>query len=381
MLRYANVDGCKRLPFPKGRGTCACCGGTLLAKCGRIVTHHWAHESKDDCDSWSEPLGPWHLWWQNLVDENWIEVAKGPHRADIVGNRGVVVELQHSSIGPEDIAAREAYYGEMIWLFDATSRFATSSLNGRSFFSLGRTKHLELCQKPVFLDFGFEVVEVDRFTDDITMVSGYGTVRSRDWFAGKYLSDVLRSSNTVHDQFVPAPNSSDPWSKKSPVRKLKFPTRWFVPNSTEVVTYPEWTEYIKLNHERWLAGDTDKKWHDFALVIDNHPDIANGWTKDEFLQMKDFFSGTAILLGGLLRVLPSPVEELGSNHSVDVTTTVLEQADRHVRAGRLPILKDSTKEAILQRAKERESWLYGDSSKGKRSTAQDGKQRSLFEKQ
>jgi hypothetical protein len=42
------------------------------------------------------------------------------HRADIVGNRGVVVELQHSLISNEDVRAREAFYGKMVWLFDAT---------------------------------------------------------------------------------------------------------------------------------------------------------------------------------------------------------------------------------------------------------------------
>src|SRR6059058_3120008 len=91
---FASVGGERLLPFPKGRATCACCGGLLIAKCSSIVTHHWAHESKDDCDSWSEPIGPWHLRWQNLVRPDFIEVIKGPHRADVVGNDGAVVELQ-----------------------------------------------------------------------------------------------------------------------------------------------------------------------------------------------------------------------------------------------------------------------------------------------
>ena len=381
MLRYANIDGCKRLPFPKGRATCPCCGGTLVAKCGKIVTHHWAHESRDDCDSWSEPLGPWHLWWQNLVAEDWIEVPKGPHRADIVGNGGVVVELQHSSISADDIAAREDYYGNMVWVFDATSRFAASNVNGRSFFSLGRTKHLELCQKPVFLDFGFDIVQVDCFTDDITMVSGFGTVRSRAWFADQYLSDVRRSSTSVDEQFLPERNPSDPWSKKSPVWKLKFPTRWYLPNTTEIVTYPKWTEYIKLNYQRWIKGHSDKKWHDYELVIDNHPDIANGWTREDLAQMKEFLSGTAIILGGLLRVLPSAADKLGANQTVAATTRLLELAEQHIKAGRLPILKASTKDAILQKAKEREAWLYGNSSKGKQPTILDDKQKSLFDEQ
>jgi hypothetical protein len=62
----------------------------------------------------------------------------------------------------------------MVWLFDATQRFAYMKSAQRAFFSLGQTKHLDFCKKPVFLDFGFDVVEVEQFTDAITMVSGFG---------------------------------------------------------------------------------------------------------------------------------------------------------------------------------------------------------------
>jgi hypothetical protein len=42
-----------------------------------------------------------------------------PPRADIVTASGVVVELQHSPISAETIAEREAFYGRMVWVFDA----------------------------------------------------------------------------------------------------------------------------------------------------------------------------------------------------------------------------------------------------------------------
>lgn len=45
------------------------------------------------------------------------------HRADIVGNRETVIELQHSPISPDDIRAREEFYGKMIWVFDAADFF------------------------------------------------------------------------------------------------------------------------------------------------------------------------------------------------------------------------------------------------------------------
>jgi len=42
----------------------------------------------------------------------------GPHRADIRTPGGLVVEIQHSGISSEDVAAREAFYGNMVWLLD-----------------------------------------------------------------------------------------------------------------------------------------------------------------------------------------------------------------------------------------------------------------------
>jgi hypothetical protein len=331
----------------------------LIAKCGHIVTHHWAHDAKDDCDPWAEPIGLWHLWWQNLVSADFVEVAKGPHRADIIGNNNVVVELQHSSISAEDIEAREAYYGNMVWLFDATTRFASVNLEDRSFFSLGRTKHLELCKKPVFLDFGSSVVQVNQFTDAITLVSGYGGDRSREWFATTFLSDVRQPGSSAGGLFIPVGGRSNPWERKSPVWKLKHDTKWLNPVTSHVVTYPKRTEYIKLNYAHWNAGDSQSKWYDYDLLIDHHPEIANGWTKDGLRHMKNLFNGTAIILGGLLRVLPAPATSISVNLSVGSTEQLLALAEGHIRAGRLPVLKDSTKEGLIEKAKLREMQLYG----------------------
>lgn len=45
----------------------------------------------------------------------------GSHRADIVTASGGVVEIQHSPVSPDVIAAREEFYGDqMAWIFDGT---------------------------------------------------------------------------------------------------------------------------------------------------------------------------------------------------------------------------------------------------------------------
>jgi len=101
------------------QAVCPGCRSPVIAKCGDLVVHHWAHEVGDDCDRWSEPESPWHRRWKSYAAPERREVVIGDHRADIQRSNGVVVELQHSSISAAEIAEREAHYKRMVWLFDA----------------------------------------------------------------------------------------------------------------------------------------------------------------------------------------------------------------------------------------------------------------------
>ena len=99
---------------PGGQGECPCCRGDVLAKCGSIVTWHWAHKA-DDCDTWHEPESEWHIGWKRRFPEDWQEVVVGNHRADVKTPK-LVVELQASSISAETIQEREQHYRNMVWL-------------------------------------------------------------------------------------------------------------------------------------------------------------------------------------------------------------------------------------------------------------------------
>jgi hypothetical protein len=91
----------------------------VLAKCGQINVHHWAHVVGEDCDPWSEPETPWHRKWKSFG--HLTEQTLANHRADIITSRGLVVELQHSGISVDEIREREAFYGANLrWLFDGT---------------------------------------------------------------------------------------------------------------------------------------------------------------------------------------------------------------------------------------------------------------------
>lgn len=131
-MRYAVAgDEPRAEATPRARGRCPSCDGVVKAKCGPIVTHHWAHLAAD-CDEWAEPDTPWHRDWQACAPPDRREVTMGRHRADLLTAGGMVVELQHSTISGEDIAGREAFYGRMIWIFDARSAVHDERLNLRT---------------------------------------------------------------------------------------------------------------------------------------------------------------------------------------------------------------------------------------------------------
>ena len=120
-MMYADTDAGRMEAAPGLQGTCPSCGHSCRPRCGKINVWHWAHHARADCDPWSEPTTEWHLGWQRVVPPERREVVMGSHRADIVTASGGVVEVQHSSISVDVIAAREEFYGaRMAWIFDAT---------------------------------------------------------------------------------------------------------------------------------------------------------------------------------------------------------------------------------------------------------------------
>jgi len=174
-MRYALDDGLRVEPWPGDTAVCPVCRGPVLAKCGGVVTWHWAHESGNDCDGWSEGISEWHLDWQNAVPEDRREVVMGRHRADAVTAGGWVIEFQHSSIGADDIGARERFYGKMAWLFDARDAVDGDRLllrwkegwtrgkppgaeAGCTFRWKWPRKSIMVCRCPVMLDVGGDMV-------------------------------------------------------------------------------------------------------------------------------------------------------------------------------------------------------------------------------
>lgn len=127
-MLYAKVEGNERATAtPKASATCPCCDAVVKAKCGSIVSWHWSHISKQDCDSFSEPMTQWHLNWQQQWQESAREVTMVDtngtrHRADVyLQEYNTIIELQHSSISLAEVKQREQFYGSigtLVWVVD-----------------------------------------------------------------------------------------------------------------------------------------------------------------------------------------------------------------------------------------------------------------------
>ena len=174
---------------PNGRAVCPSCGGGVIAKCGTIVSWHWAHIG-DDCDTWAEGESSWHIGWKRLFPEAWQEVAVGNHRAGIK-TPTCVIELQNSPLDEVTILQREAHYGNMVWVVNASHFTDNLLLRERGDYTSFRWKWPRkswwAATKPLYFDFDdgsgdlFHVKKIHRNTP----CGGWG-----QWVDGEFFDFV-----------------------------------------------------------------------------------------------------------------------------------------------------------------------------------------------
>jgi hypothetical protein len=79
-----------------------------------------------DCDTWAEKETDWHRAWKNNFPPECQEFVQHDeqsgekHIADVRTPHGLVIEFQHSPLDPLERAARERFYGNMVWVVDGT---------------------------------------------------------------------------------------------------------------------------------------------------------------------------------------------------------------------------------------------------------------------
>ena len=128
-MKFAKVDN-KRIEATKGvKGICPVCGSEVIARCGEIKIHHWAHKNKCT-DHWWENETEWHRNWKNQFPKEWQEIVHfddsgEKHIADIKTPENWVVEFQHSAIKTEERRSRNEFYNKdsnLIWVVDGIRR-------------------------------------------------------------------------------------------------------------------------------------------------------------------------------------------------------------------------------------------------------------------
>lgn len=125
-MKYALIGNTKAEATKGAKGICQGCGSELIAKCGDVKVHHWAHKGNRNCDPWWENETEWHRTWKGNFSNDWQEIilhdetTGEKHIADIRTEHGLVIEFQHSHIVPEERNTRERFYKKMIWVIDGT---------------------------------------------------------------------------------------------------------------------------------------------------------------------------------------------------------------------------------------------------------------------
>jgi competence protein CoiA len=127
-MQYALVNGQRSQPAKGLEGICSNCSCKVIAKCGNVKIHHWAHYrcNENDCDKWWESETEWHRNWKNKFPEKFREkvfkniVTGECHRADIFTDSGIAIEFQHSRINSDEIKSREEFYKNLVWVIDAS---------------------------------------------------------------------------------------------------------------------------------------------------------------------------------------------------------------------------------------------------------------------
>lgn len=193
-MEWALLDGLRVKASSSGTvGACPGCGSDVRAKCGEIVSWHWAHINAD-CDPWTEPETEWHRKWKSCFPTDWQEVTKPPHRADVAGP-DFVLEIQRSPISPEEISEREQFYGQMVWLlngYDFWDNLVWIKANEEKNYHEFRWKHIRktwlTAKRLIFIDTPYGLFRVRNIRDKSWKVLCGSFVRA------SYLLRVLDAS-------------------------------------------------------------------------------------------------------------------------------------------------------------------------------------------
>lgn len=209
MIYATNESGLRVTATPGAVASCPMCLSSLVPKCGKTVTWHWAHCSLKDCDEWAEGETPWHSAWKSRFSNSEVAITKDgkSHRADVVSSSGCVIEFQHSAISAGEIEQRERFYGDMVWVLDMERAYRSSRIgfiqewpeNGQPYCKFKwnhRKTSFDTAARPIFLDLGIASRDTDKgffkespWWDDGGLKDGIR--RDKGWWVRTIVSPML----------------------------------------------------------------------------------------------------------------------------------------------------------------------------------------------
>ena len=125
-MKYALLNGQYVTATPHQKGAvCPLCLSEMVARCGTINVHHWAHKKGAHCDAWCEPDSEWrHRWLDSFSGcsvEQKLEKGKEKHLIDVQTELGTNILLRRGRIKEAELAKMEDFFPNLVWIVDVGS--------------------------------------------------------------------------------------------------------------------------------------------------------------------------------------------------------------------------------------------------------------------
>jgi competence CoiA-like predicted nuclease len=125
MIKALDYEYQKRWIEPTYTGQLAICPVCKKELSAAIYTNQesrFRHSFNEGCAFENKTISDWHVTWQSRFENTEYRYPELGLRADVLFQKGLVLELQHSPIKYQQMRFRENGYQKMVWIFDLTSQ-------------------------------------------------------------------------------------------------------------------------------------------------------------------------------------------------------------------------------------------------------------------
>lgn len=159
MQNALNVELQRIKPLKGTSGLCPGCFNKVIAKCGEINIHHFAHESVSDCEG-SKEESEWHLAWKarfpECDQERFQTNLEGKTRRADVRGFGYVFEFQTILPDSSEIRARQEFWQQagfkFAWVFKKEGTLFAKRIEQGSYKVWNFAHKYDEAALPFFLD-------------------------------------------------------------------------------------------------------------------------------------------------------------------------------------------------------------------------------------